>query len=86
MLQEVINRINKDLKTFGSCQLYCHGYSKTPLNETERQQIFDKYRQIGYNITPKRNSHNVEYFLISQRGKPLYKIARKKIISWNKQT
>ena len=59
-----IKRVDEDLLKFKQCQLYCHGYSRTPLNEMEKHEVLNKYREQGYRITQKSNSHNVTYYLI----------------------
>ena len=64
MKDKAIERIEEDIKRFRICELYCHGYSRTPLTDKERQEVFDIYRQKGYNIILKRNSHGVSFYLI----------------------
>jgi hypothetical protein len=65
MKSKAIERIENDIKQFSKCELYCHGYSRTPLTDKERQEVFDVYRQKNYTITPKINSHGVTYYSIS---------------------
>lgn len=61
---KAIHRIKEDLLKFNECQLYCHGYSKTPLNEKDKQEVLNIYREQGYKVIQKSNSHNVTFYLI----------------------
>lgn len=64
-LNNAINEVERQLKTSKSAEIYTHPLSRFPLNDGERIELFNTYRQKGYNIWPKINSHGIKYHRIS---------------------
>lgn len=64
-VEKVFENTIKTIKISGFAEVYIGAYSGVPLNDSEKEKLFNKLRLIGYNVHTKFNSHGVTYYRIS---------------------